>query len=301
MWEKSLAAAVLGVAFGFSASFLVPVSGDGGDAHAPDVDSDFAEYLLAVGDTVDIRVYQQDTLNQTVAIPTNGSISFAPVGTLKLAGRTTADVEKELAASLDKSGFLVQPQVSVVVKDYAKRWVYLLEGVNHPQAYELPIGQQLRLTQVLSLGGGLVENAEREVVQIFRKKPGGGLPDLITINLTEVIEGGRIENDLLVRPDDTIVIRDLKVDDYKIFVMGKVKTPGSFPWKKRDRLTVFRSIALAGGFDKYAKPDATVVLRRTPKGDEVHKVNLIEVIEGGLKSDLELLPNDVVFVPESFL
>ena len=97
------------------------------------------------------------------------------------------------------------------------------------------------------------------------------------------------------------MIRNLKVEESKIFVMGKVKNPGSFVWKRRDNLTVFRSIALAGGFDKYAKPEATVVLRRTAKGDTIHKVNLIEVIEGGLKSDLALEPNDVVFVPESFL
>ncbi|MBI1852230.1 MAG: polysaccharide biosynthesis/export family protein [Planctomycetes bacterium] len=300
MWDKSLTAAFLGAALGFSASFFF--GGDGGDPRSSTTpDSTGSEYLLTTGDQIEIRIYQQDSLNQIVNVPTNGAISFAPVGTLKLAGRTTADIERELAASLEKSGFLVQPQVSVVVKDYAKRWVYLLEGVAHPQAYELTVGQDLRLTQVLSLGGGLVDDAEREMVQIFRKKPGGGLPDLISINLTEIIEGGKIENDILIRPDDTIVIRNLKVDESKIFVMGKVKSPGSFPWKKKDNLTVFRSIALAGGFDKYAKPEGTVVLRRTPKGDEVHKVNLIEVIEGGLKSDLKLEPNDVVFVPESFL
>src|SRR5262245_41611470 len=109
MWDKSLTAAVLGAAVGVWASvFFVPVSGDGGDSRTtPVFDTESSEYLLAIGDLVDIRIYQQDTLNQTVTVPTNGMVSFAPVGTLKLAGRTTSDVEKELAASLEKSGFLV--------------------------------------------------------------------------------------------------------------------------------------------------------------------------------------------------
>ncbi len=297
MWEKSLTATIFGAALGFSVTFLAPRALPE-EAPGPAGGSD---YRLMRGDIVDIRVYQQDSLNQSVTVPTNGQVSFAPVGALRLSGRTTSEIEADLSGALEKSGFLIQPRVSVVVKEYAKRWVYLLEGVSHPQAYELPVGQDLRLSQVLALGGGLVEDAERENVHIFRKKSDGGLPDLITINLTEVIEGGKIENDILMRPDDTIVIRDLKVDESKIFVMGRVKNPGSFPWKRREDITVFRAVALAGGFDKYAKPEGTIVLRRGPKGEAIHKVNLIEVIEGGLKADLKLEPNDVVFVPESFL
>ena len=275
------------------------------DAGAPPIVEDEGadvgdDYRLVAGDEIDIRVFEQDQLSRVFPVPTHGAISFPPVGTLEVIGRTVADIESELTRRLTECGYITNPRVSVVVKTYQKRYVYLLEGVQKPQAYELPIDRPLRLTQVLSLGGGLIEDSDRQNIKILRSVGADRLPTIIVINIDEILEDGRIEKDIEIAPNDTIIVTNLKRDERQIFVGGVVKKAGAYPIHKKDELTVFRAIVLAGGFDKFASPSDTYLIRKTPEGEKALRVDIKKIIEGGLKNDIPLQPNDIVWVSESF-
>ncbi len=267
----------------------------------PGADSESAfDYRTVPGDEIEIRVFEQDQLSRTFPVPTHGAISFPPIGTLEVEGRTVREIEGELVDRLAKSGYLANPRVSVVVKSYQKRYVYLLEGVQRPQAYELPVDRPLRLTQVLSLGGGLIEDSDRQNIKILRSVGADRLPTIIVIDIDEILEGGRIEKDIEIAPNDTIVVTNLKRDERQIFVGGVVKKPGAYPIHKKDELTVFRAVVLAGGFDKFASPSDTYLIRKSPDGEKAIRVDIKEIIRGGLKNDIPLEPNDIVWVSESF-
>ncbi len=263
-------------------------------------------YRVVPGDKLDIRVFEHEALSRSLPVPPSGRISLPPAGTLTLAGKTVAELEGELTLALQESGYISRPQVSIVVTEYSKRYAYLLEGVQNPAAIELPVDRQLRLTQVLSLGGGLVDTADRRHAKVFRRSmvladDGSPIrPDVIIVDVDEIIDRGKTETDILIYPDDTIIVPDLSKDERQIFVGGKVKKPGAYPLKPQDELTVFRAIILAGGFDKFASPEDTFLIRKGPDGEKAMKMSIPELLKNQFRTDQVLRPNDIIWVPESF-
>ena len=61
---------------------------------------DRAEYRLATGDTVYVRVYGEDDLIMRLAVPSDGAAHYAFVGKIQLAGKTIDDLEQEITRRL---------------------------------------------------------------------------------------------------------------------------------------------------------------------------------------------------------
>jgi polysaccharide export outer membrane protein len=254
--------------------------------------------VLAPGDEVQIKVLDHPEYDLALPVPRSGGFTFPGLGPLTLAGRTTIELEETIREGLEGKGFLREPQVSVFVKVPAKNRVYVLKGVKYPQAYEVPAGTDLYLTQALSLAGGLLPEADPGRVRVLRRRPGGER-SVLTVDLREILQAGRIELDPLMEPDDTVVVDTFEKDQNLVYVTGKVKTPGSYPIP-REGLSAFRAIVLAGGFDKYASPNDTILIRKGPDGEKAYKVDVREILKGMLKADIALRPNDIIVVPESF-
>lgn len=93
------------------------------------------------------------------------------------------------------------------------------------------------------------------------------------------------------------------IDEYgnkQVYVLGEVKKPGSYPLPTEAPLSVIEAITLAGGFTEYASLDRTRVIRKAEGRSQAFVVEVSAITKRGDKSkDLQLLPNDVVFVPES--
>jgi polysaccharide export outer membrane protein len=83
---------------------------------------------------------------------------------------------------------------------------------------------------------------------------------------------------------------------YLVYVTGRVQRPGDFPWDKP--LTVLQALALAGGFQDYAKPEAVSIIRMNGNSSTLIRFNYSEVIRGVNSSQNIYLENgDVVVVP----
>ncbi|MDY7038494.1 MAG: polysaccharide export protein, partial [Thermodesulfobacteriota bacterium] len=76
------------------------------------------------------------------------------------------------------------------------------------------------------------------------------------------------------------------------------KKPGLYDFQPG--MTAMNACIMAGGFDKFAAPNRTRIIRT--KGDEVEviKINLNHVKEGKTP-DIELQPGDRIHVPETWL
>lgn len=82
----------------------------------------------------------------------------------------------------------------------------------------------------------------------------------------------------------------------KVFVFGEVKKPGSYPF--RSNLTMVDALALAGGVTARANANRTKLTRTVQGADVQVQVPMQEVVEGR-RSNVKLLPGDIIFVPES--
>ena len=95
-------------------------------------------------------------------------------------------------------------------------------------------------------------------------------------------------------PNVAVVVR--AVNSRKVFVTGRVTTPGSYPLK--GPLTVMQALALAGGITDYADAKNITVLRLESGKTRGFKFNYKDVSNGKkLEQNILLLPGDTVVVP----
>lgn len=104
-----------------------------------------------------------------------------------------------------------------------------------------------------------------------------------------------------VVPDVTVAVRDPA--GMRFYVVGKVRSPGSFPIGRS--VNVVQALSLAGGTAEFADVGNAVILRQTPSGQTVDRVNLADILKGGKslsagpqQSPLPLLrTGDVLVIP----
>ncbi|MEQ8767956.1 MAG: polysaccharide biosynthesis/export family protein [Planctomycetota bacterium] len=269
------------------------------DGPEPAPAAEVTGYAFVPGDVLEIRVYRRPELSLRCTVPTEGIVSFPPLGSIRIAGRDARSLEVELQKKLTSEGVIRDPKVTVLIQERRPRKVYILDGVKKPAEYTLPLDQELRLTQAISIAGGFSPDANRENVTILRTGPDGER-FVLRVNTDLILREGDIESDLVVEPDDTIIVGVRGVDDEKVFVAGRVKNPGAYKFNAREGLSVLRAIILAGGFDKFAAQGETFILRRHAGEQRAIRVDMEALLRGDLAKDQELHPNDIVLVPESF-
>lgn len=103
----------------------------------------------------------------------------------------------------------------------------------------------------------------------------------------------------LLDPDTSVVLKEIA--DQPVFVLGEVLGPGRV--SAAGGLTVSMAIAEAGGLRPAGKPSSVMVVRTRGVEEPVAiRVDITKVLDGrDLSEDLELRPNDVVFVPKSVI
>ena len=253
--------------------------------------------VLIPGDVLMITVFRQADLEREIRIPQDGRISFPLIGSVEAGGRTQAELEGLIRHKLEDE-YLHEASVTVSVKEFAKRRVYVVGGVVKPDGYEVPPNSRITLLQVIAAAGGFTDRAYKEFVSIVRRRPGGEreVIRLSLIDVEKLIAKGQSEADLELWPDDLVVIPSAVRVAY---VLGAVNKPGHIDVPNDARMTVSMAVSHAGSYSKFASTSRVQVLRHTPTG-EVRKitVDLDAVLEGRMDLDLELQPGDVVWVPE---
>ena len=95
-------------------------------------------------------------------------------------------------------------------------------------------------------------------------------------------------------PNVSVVVRT--INSLKVFVTGRVTTPGQHPLK--GPMTAMQAIALAGGLNEYADAKNITILRTSNGKTESFKFNYRDVSRGRkLEQNIMLRPGDTVVVP----
>jgi protein involved in polysaccharide export with SLBB domain len=84
----------------------------------------------------------------------------------------------------------------------------------------------------------------------------------------------------------------------KIFVLGQVSKPGTFPFE--GKMNIIQAVTLAGGFTNMARKNS-VIVTRVEDGIERRIRVPVDRISEGLMPNFQLQPEDIVYVPETVL
>jgi len=164
-----------------------------------------ADYILQPSDLLNVQVFQEENLKRDVRVSQEYSITLPLIGKVDLKGKSLRQAE-DLIRDLYNRDYLVNPQVNVVVVEYAKRTVNVIGQVNQPGAVLFPQEQGLTLLDAISRAGGFSRLANRSQVKLTRTNADGKTETYI-INADDLIKGNSsnswplLVNDIVFVPE----------------------------------------------------------------------------------------------------
>jgi polysaccharide biosynthesis/export protein len=123
------------------------------------------DYKISALDVVEITVLNVPELTRVVQISSSGTITLPLIKTIRAAGRTQTQLEKDIANKLEAT-YLQSPQVSVFVKEYNSQKITVDGAVLKPGIF--PKNGNLSLLQAIALAEGLNTVADPTAVLLFR-------------------------------------------------------------------------------------------------------------------------------------
>jgi polysaccharide biosynthesis/export protein len=262
-------------------------------------------YVLGPDDVISVKALDAEEIsNASIRIDPTGHISLPLLGRLTAGGLTVQGLEKELNARLKT--YVREPAVVVTVVEYRSQPVSVIGAVGQPGVHQLE-GRKT-LVEILAKAGGLRPEAG-DAIKITRRVEGGPIPlasatqdptgqfSVADVSLRDIMQATKPEENILIQPNDVISVPRANL----VYVIGDVKKPGGFVLSERRSVLSLQALAMAEGYAPTAAPTRAVIIRPgpTPDANRIEiPVNLKEILSGK-RPDVELLPEDILFVPNN--
>jgi polysaccharide export outer membrane protein len=157
-------------------------------------------FVIGQNDVLDISVWKEPDISRRVPVRPDGKISLPLLNDIQAAGLTPMQLQTQISEKLKK--FLTEPQVTVIVAEINSQRIYILGEANRPGAY--PLLPNMTVLQALSGAGGLTQFANSRKVRILRME--NGKQASYNFNYKEVILGKNIDQNIVLKPGDSIVV-----------------------------------------------------------------------------------------------
>lgn len=145
------------------------------------------DYILQQSDLLRVQVYQEPELMREIRVTQEYTISLPLIGTVEVRGKSVRQMEEIIRQLYDRD-YLVNPQITITVLEYAQRTVQVLGQVNNSGAIPFPPEQRMSLLDAISRAGGFTRLADRRKVQLTRTDENGRTETFI-INADDLIKG----------------------------------------------------------------------------------------------------------------
>ena len=119
---------------------------------------------LGYGDVFEVRVYDEPQLSGSYRILDTGTISFPLIGQVMVAHLTVEEAAALLSQKLQ--GYLKRPQVSIFIKEFRSKRVYVFGFVKAPGTF--PFESGMSIVQAITMAGGFQELADQNGTYINR-------------------------------------------------------------------------------------------------------------------------------------
>jgi len=161
------------------------------------------EYKINPSELLDITVYQEPDLERTVRVTNDGYISFPLIGKVHVAGLTVIEAESKIASLLGQ-GYLIDPQISVFIKEFQTEKVVIIGEVKNPGSFDLPQDRELTLLEAIALAGGFTKVASIDGIRVIRVE--NGVQKYIPVRVSDITKEGDKSKDIVLKPGDIIYV-----------------------------------------------------------------------------------------------
>ena len=158
-------------------------------------------YIIGPSDDLTVSVWEQPTLSGAVVVRPDGMISLPLINDIQAASKTPMQLMNAIVERLGTLG-VKSPLVTVTVTAIKSQFIYVLGQVGHPGTFPMVPG--MTVLEAIASSGGLTLFAKQTKIEIRRNE--NGKLTRLAFNYKEVIKGVHPEQDILLRPNDTIVV-----------------------------------------------------------------------------------------------
>jgi len=161
--------------------------------------TDSSDYVIGADDTLHISVWKEPELSETLPVRPDGKISMPLLNDVTAAGLTPLQLKDSITEKLKK--YVADPRVTVVVTGMNSRRVFVTGEVNHTG----PMNLLPHMTMLQALAqAGFTQFANPKAIYLLRTE--NGKQQKIPFNYKEVVKGNHPEQNIELKPGDTIVV-----------------------------------------------------------------------------------------------
>jgi polysaccharide export outer membrane protein len=157
--------------------------------------------VIGADDLLTVRFWGDQQLSVDVVVRPDGKISVPLLDDVQASGISP----EQLALVLEKaaSKFVTEPDATVIVREIRSRKVYVLGGGITKQG-AIPLNGEMNVLQAIATAGGLLEYADKSGIVILRTE--NGKENRFKFNFEDVVKGKNAQQNILLRPNDTIIV-----------------------------------------------------------------------------------------------
>lgn len=149
------------------------------------------DYILQPLDLVSIQVFQEEDLTRQVRISQENQVVLPLIGAVETKGLTLRQFENRVRELYGKD-YLVNPQVTIVINEYARRTIDIQGQVGNPGQVEFPREEGMTLYKAITRAGGFTRLADKSRVRLTRRFPDGRV-ETYKIDVNGIIDGSSKE------------------------------------------------------------------------------------------------------------
>jgi protein involved in polysaccharide export with SLBB domain len=161
-----------------------------------------SEYILRPGDVVHVKVYQEEDLTAISRLGKDGALTMPLLGSVKVVSNSV-DQATAMIRDLLAKDYLVNPQVTLSVTEFAKRRFTVLGQVQRPGTYDMPADDTVSLLQAIATAGGYTRIGNPRKITVQRTV--GSENKVIKLD-AEAMAKDKTQKAFEILADDVIVV-----------------------------------------------------------------------------------------------
>ena len=251
---------------------------------------------LGPDDLISIQVFNFPEFSRTVRVAKDGTIQLPLVKTpITAVSKFPIEIESAVADALRSQDLVVNPTVTVTVIEYSSRPISVLGAVKTPVTFQA-IGR-VTLMDAIIRAGGVQPEAGPEIL-VTRRTPemdekAPGFTQHISVRTLMSSENN--EANILLTGHEEIRVPVAG----RVYVLGDVKVPGSYPVQDLSDTTVLKALSLSGGVGGSASKEAYIIRRDEISGTKQQIPIELRALLDRRVPDYPLLPDDILYVPDN--
>lgn len=166
------------------------------------------KYKLRAGDKLSFQILEDRDLPKPLVVTDSGELDVPYIGRVPAADKTCRQLSAEIKAQLERDYYYrATVMMGLDVANRVAGRIYLWGQVRNQGALDMMLNENLTAGKAILRAGGFADFANKKKVKVVRAATDGkGGKQNFELNMVEILEEGRTEKDVVLQPDDFIIV-----------------------------------------------------------------------------------------------